>query len=171
MEDIKDTQVEEAETQVIDDKKDENINNVEDKKKDEKLFTQDEVNKIVQDRVQREKARTQKLVNGDEFSLELLEREKNIELREMKADAKESLNDLNIPNDLNFMELINFSDRKAMEKSLRVIEEIYSKFETTIEERVRIEIKDRLRGHAPPASSNGFFVDRTADAFKHPNLR
>lgn len=167
MEDIKDTQIEEVETQVIDDKKDENINNVEDKKKEEKLFTQDEVNRIVQDRVQREKARTQKLVNGDEFSLELLEREKNIELREMKADAKESLSDLNIPNE--FIELVNFSNRKFMEKSLQVIENINHTFESIINERVTKEIEKRIAGRTPKTSTTSS-IDNTAKAFRHPNL-
>lgn len=163
MEDIKDTQTEVENAQLDQEEKKESV----EAEREEKLFTQEQVDEILKSRLAREKARTNKLIYGDAFSAELLEREKIIELREMKADAKESLSDLNIPNE--FIELVNFSNRKSMEKSLQVIENINHTFESIINERVTKEIEKRIAGRTPKTSTTSS-IDNTAKAFRHPNL-
>lgn len=153
MEDIKNTQIEEGETQVIDDKKDENINNVEDKKKDEKLFTQDEVNRIVQDRVQREKDKNNTLSDN------LSDRELNLIKRELKSDCRESLSEKGLPSE--YIELFNGSTKDELNNFISLI----SKVHDSIVDKLKKESDNRFNAHTPPDSKSPRF-DPIAAAFR-----
>lgn len=76
----------------------------------EKMFTQEEVNKIVQSRLAR--ART-------ETSPELSQREADLNKRELQLDARERLADAGLPKEL--VNALNCSDKETMENSIKAI--------------------------------------------------
>lgn len=76
----------------------------------EKMFTQEEVNKIVQSRLAR--ART-------ETSPELSQREADLNRRELQLDARERLSDAGLPKEL--VNALNCSDKETMENSIKAI--------------------------------------------------
>ncbi len=127
---------------------------------DEKLYNQDEVDEIVKKRLSRERKRFDKLLDGDEFDKDLLKREKEITLREMKADAREALSEIDVPPE--FFNLINFTDRETMEQSLKVIENIKDEY---IQPWIKKEIQERLKGRTPTIGSSHVH-DYLEDAFK-----
>lgn len=128
----------------------------------EKSYSEDEVNEIVQRRLARERKKFNKILDSDEFDKELIKREKAISLREMKADAKEFLSENNIPPV--FIDLVNFDDRQKMEDSLKVIENIKNKY---IEPWISEEVSKRFSGKTPKISvCNNFKSDPLEQAFK-----
>lgn len=135
---------------------------------DTKTFTQSELDGIIKERLARERARLDKILDSEGFDKELIEREKAIELREMKADAKEALNELGISNV--FFDLINFNDRDSMEKSIEIIKEIDNKH---IQPMIEEAINERLVGRTPKRLTNdnaAYQEQGIKDAFKHPSL-
>ena len=77
----------------------------------EKTFTQEEVNRIVQERLARVKN------SSDQSSL--AEREQALNQREIRLDAREKLADAGIPNDL--LPLVDCSSKKNMDDSIALI--------------------------------------------------
>lgn len=77
----------------------------------EKTFTQEEVNRIVQDRLARVKN-----TGGDNGDLE---RVRELDQREIRLDARERLADAGLPKDL--LPLVNCSSREEMKKSITLI--------------------------------------------------
>lgn len=77
----------------------------------ERTFSQEEVNRIVQDRLAR--ARNTGGDNGD------LDRTRELDQREIRLDARERLADAGLPKDL--LPLVNCSSREEMEKSITLI--------------------------------------------------
>ncbi len=77
----------------------------------EKTFTQEEVNRIVQERLARVKN------SSDQDSL--AEREQALAQRELRLDAREKLADAGIPNDL--LSLVDCSNKKNMDDSIALI--------------------------------------------------
>lgn len=135
---------------------------------EEKTFTQSELDGIIKDRLARERARLDKILDSEGFDKELVEREKAIELREMKADAKEALNELEISNV--FFDLINFNDRDSMEKSIEIIKDINKNH---IEPMVQEAVNKRLVGKTPLGATGNCASPKDQgikNAFKHPSL-
>lgn len=128
--------------------------------KDEKLYSQDEVDEIVKKRLSRERKRFNKIFDEDEFNKDLIRREKEITLREMKAAAREFLSQVNVPPE--FFNLINFTDWETVEQSLKVIENIKDSF---IDPWIDKEVSERLRGKTPTKASNSVH-DPLKDVFK-----
>lgn len=112
MEDIKNQEMEQ-----------ENSNN------EEKTFTQDEVNRIVQERLSRNKTKND----------ELEEREKKIIQRELKADCKDILIEKNLPVELS--ELFNGYSEDDLDKFIEVIGKI--------EDKIKSSNENKMRGHKP----------------------
>lgn len=79
----------------------------------EKLFTQEEVNRIIGDRLARAKS-----ANG--YGIDP-EREAALNERELKLDAREQLADLGISKDL--LPLVNCTNKDTMKKSIALIAE------------------------------------------------
>lgn len=79
---------------------------------DEKTFTQDEVNKIVQKRLAEEKAKN---------DAALVDRENELNHREFLLGARETLAAKGLPADL--LDALNTSSKEAFEKSLSIIGE------------------------------------------------
>lgn len=76
-----------------------------------KLFTQDDVNRIIGERLSRVK---------NDSSQELQEREQKATARELQLDAREMLMDAGLPKEL--LSAINCSTKEAMENSIKVIQ-------------------------------------------------
>lgn len=83
---------------------------------EEKLFTQEEVNKIVRDRLSRAKH-----LPAAEFD----RRERELNEREMRLDAREKLADAGIPKEL--LPLVNCSSKENMESSIELINAYFKK--------------------------------------------
>ncbi|MDL2294075.1 hypothetical protein LJC60_05525 [Ruminococcaceae bacterium OttesenSCG-928-D13] len=78
---------------------------------DGKLFTQDEVNKIVQERLAKEKAK---------YDTSLAEKETELKQREFQLTARETLAQKGLPLDL--LDAMNTSSPDAFAKSLEIFE-------------------------------------------------
>lgn len=96
---------------------------------EEKTFTQDEVNRIVQERLSRNKTKND----------ELEEREKKIIQRELKADCKDILIEKNLPVELS--ELFNGYSEDDLDKFIEVIGKI--------EDKIKSSNENKMRGHKP----------------------
>lgn len=88
-------------------------------KQSERTFTQEEVNKIVQDRLAREREKEKAAAGQSNFD----EREKELERRELAMTAKELLYTKGLPKE--FADVIYFTDRESLEKAIEVLERHY----------------------------------------------
>ncbi|MGI6007297.1 MAG: hypothetical protein ACOX8E_07370 [Ruminococcus sp.] len=86
---------------------------------EEKLFTQEEVNKIVRDRLSRAKH-----LPAAEFD----RRERELNERELRLDAREKLADAGVPKEL--LPLVNCSSKENMESSIELINAYFKKTES-----------------------------------------
>jgi organic radical activating enzyme len=112
----------------------ENMNNMEQKddanelqindtQSDVKTFTQDEVNEIVEKRLNRERKKFTSVLNGgDPREVELTERERSVEIKELRANALEMLQGKKMP--IEVLELLNYADKEACEKSIDDLEKV-----------------------------------------------
>ena len=79
----------------------------------EKTFTQEDVNKIVQERLAKERARNTE---------EITEKEKELDKRELQLNIRQTLAEKGLPAEL--MEAINCTDEETFKKSMGIIEKI-----------------------------------------------
>lgn len=150
MEDLKNQEMEQENSTDEDTKNsnNDNIQNQEQEAKVEKSYSEDEVNEIVQRRLARERKKFNKLLDSDEFDKELIEREKKVTLRELRADAKEALSELDMP--IDFIDLIDFTNKESMDRSIKVIEKIKNEY---ISPMIDNEVKKRFKGRTPKNSN------------------
>lgn len=85
----------------------------------EKTFSQEDVNKIVSDRLAREKAKGEAA---------LAEREQQIAQRELLLTAKEKMTEMGLP--LELLDALNTSSPEAMEKALTTVKTVFDKYKT-----------------------------------------
>lgn len=86
-----------------------------------KTFTQEEVDKIVEKRLNRERKKFSSLLNGeDPREADLAEREKAVTIKELRADAKATLAEKGFPADA--LELLNYTDKESCDKSIEALE-------------------------------------------------
>ena len=107
----------------------------------EKTFTQEEVNRIVQERLARVKN------SSDQNSL--AEREQALTQRELRLDAREKLVDAGIPNDL--LPLVDCSNKKNMDDSIALI----GKYLGTAKAREGFRVSMSTRAASNGSSSGG----------------
>lgn len=81
-----------------------------------RTFTQDDVNRIVGERLAKERAKT---------DLEFSQREQELSKRELNLKAREIMSERKLPNEL--LEAVNYSDEKTLIKSLDIIEKYLEK--------------------------------------------
>ena len=90
---------------------------------EEKSFTQKEVDKIVEQRLARERKKFTNMLEGkDPRESAIEEREKNVLVKELQADAKDIFRQKNLP--LEALELLNYTDKETCEKSIEVLEQV-----------------------------------------------
>lgn len=86
-----------------------------------KTFTQEEVDKIVEKRLNRERKKFSSLLNGDDLrEAEFAERERALEIKELKADAKGILAEKGLS--MEALELLNYTDKESCTKSIEALE-------------------------------------------------
>lgn len=114
----------------------------------EKTFSQEDVNRIVGERLAKEKAKGEA-----EFS----KREQELVKRELRMAAKESLSSKGLPAEL--LDALNCSDQETMEKSIATIEKVFSDYKANAGKNIT------FKGFQPGASCDlRTAIDRTEDA-------
>ncbi len=83
----------------------------------ERTFTQDDVNRIVQERLAKEKAKS----SGES---DLAKREQELAQRELRMSAKELLSEKGLP--VRLFDALNCTDKESMEKSIETIETVFN---------------------------------------------
>lgn len=153
--DMKNIEVAEAETA------EENADvqgNETDNKSTELKYTDEDVNRIVSNRLARERNRMKKLFDEEQHESELDEREKKVLMRELKADAKDVLYEMGMP--VGLAELLDYTDKESMEKSIETVKTIFN-------DALAFALKDKLRGTTPRAITHGSSADAAiAEAFR-----
>lgn len=81
---------------------------------EDKTFTQEEVNAIIQDRLGKEKAKHEK---------QMLDLQKDVSRREKRLQALETLNEKGLPNEL--VDLVRLDDDEAFNTSIELLEKTY----------------------------------------------
>ena len=116
----------------------------------QKTFTQDDVNRIVQDRLSKDRERASK---------ELGEREQEIARRELRLNSREKLISRGYPEDI--LDALNISDEKSFDKALDLLDEYIKP------RKDEIDAKLRAAGSAPkftdrsePRRSDGDLIRR-----------
>lgn len=89
-----------------------------------KTFTQDEVNEIVKKRLVKQKESLLKTFENAQQLGDLEEREKNITMRELKAETIERLAAAGLPADL--AKLVNYENKEACEESLKNVCDVFN---------------------------------------------
>lgn len=122
-----------------------------------KTFSQDEVNRIVQERLAKEKEKNEKAqeeakrlakLSADERAKEevrikeeaLAKREEEITKRELTAEAKTILADKGLPASLS--DLLNYESAESVQDSITVLE-------SAIQKATEAAVTERLKGNAP----------------------
>ena len=107
---------------------DQNVeNNVEtvEQNQEEKKFTQEEVNRIVQDRMKREKAKHEKMqdTEGPENSETTDEQEASVAMRESRVECREFIADKGYKREL--LEILDTSDAEKFKSQAEQLAELY----------------------------------------------
>ncbi len=89
----------------------------------EKTFTQDDVNRIVQERLAKEKAK-----NSGEA--DFAKREQELVQRELHMSAKEMLSEKGLP--MQLFDALNCTDKETMEKSIATIETVFNEYKKNV---------------------------------------
>lgn len=114
----------------------------------ERTFTQEDVNRIVQERLAKEKAKS----SGE---ADFAKREQELARRELHMSAREMLAEKGLPTKL--LDALNCTDKDALEKSIATIETVFNEYK----EKSRGEIK--FKGFQPGASSKLPDIGKTED--------
>ena len=110
----------------------------------ETTFTQEQVNKIVSDRLAREKVKSEAA---------LAEREQQLAQRELLLTAKEKLTDAGLPVEL--LNALNVSSPEAMEKAITTVKAVIDKIKAEAPKPFTIHgAKPAEAGRAPQASGD-----------------
>ncbi len=119
----------------------------------EKLFTQDDVNRIVSDRLARERAKAEPSPED--------EREADLKAREARMDCREFLSDKKYPADL--LDILPTADVEAFKASVETLAELFQQ-PAPKAGTIRVDLGAPLGGN-PPRNADGI-----ANAFKPPKI-
>ena len=96
----------------------------------EKTFTQDDVNRIVQERLAKEKAKN----SGD---ADFAKREQELAQRELHMTAKELLSEKGLP--IQLFDALNCTDKKTLEKSIATIETVFNEYKANATSNIKFK--------------------------------
>ncbi len=131
--------------------------NAESTQEGEKTFTQDEVNRIVEKRLNRERSRLNGLLKEDDpREAALADRERAVAIKELQADAREALAAKGIPAEA--LELLNYTDKESCDKSIEAIKKLMDAV-------TRKTAETFLKG-GPPLKLGPSTLDEPADEIK-----
>ncbi|ERT56286.1 type I site-specific restriction-modification system R (restriction) subunit [Peptoniphilus koenoeneniae] len=125
---------------------------------EEKTFTQDDVNRIVQERLKREK---DKNTNDSIDSLE--EKENNLNKRELLLDCREALNENGLNSE--FIKLFKGNSSEDLEDFINIAKGITE----SLSEESKRNMEGRFNSHVPPNGVESNF-NPIKEAFKYPGL-
>lgn len=113
---------------------------VETEQKPEKKYTDADVDRIIARKIAAERQRMSKLFNEEQQESELEKRERNVLMRELKADAKDALVAQGLPYTL--ANLMDYGSKEDFEASYKEVTEVF---------KVALEraLKDVLKGESP----------------------
>lgn len=114
----------------------------------EKTFTQEDVNRIVQERLAKEKAKN----SGD---ADFARREQELVQRELHMTAKEMLSEKGLP--VQLFNALNCTDKETMEKSIATMETIFNQYKANAASNIQ------FKGFQPGATGMMPNADATAE--------
>ena len=106
-----------------------------------KTFTQDEVNRIVQERLAKERAKN----NGE---ADFVKREQELARRELHMTAKELLSEKGLP--VQLFDALNCTDEKTLEKSIATIETIFNEYKANAASNIKFKGFQPASGNKTP---------------------
>lgn len=107
-----------------------------------KTFTQNEVNDIVEKRLNRERKKFATVLSGtDPKEAELDERERAVAEKELRIDTRELFRKEGLP--LDALELLDYQNKESCDKTIELVRRV---FQANVQEQVNC----RLRGGPPP---------------------
>lgn len=147
-------------------------------KKEEKTFTQEEVNKMIEKRLAREKAKAeQERLEAEELAkLSEAERQKKLfekqvaefeaeraewQASRLKEETRNQLRERNMLSD--FDEFVLGADAEATLDKL-------NRFEALLNKAVELAVNERLKGKAPKTSASGSSGEMTKEQFRKLNI-
>lgn len=130
---------------------------------EEKRFTQQDLDKIIERRLKRERDRITKMFTDP--NEELSKRERAIEEKEMRLDAKGILIKNDIP--IEAIDLINYKDRETMQKSIELLNKVGAMFKEQVTRKILVGGETLTKANPPQADNN----DRIAKAFRNNKMR
>lgn len=95
-----------------------------------KTFTQEDVNRIVQERLAKEKAK-----NSGEA--DFAKREQELAQRELHMSAKELLSEKGLP--VQLFDALNCTDKETMEKSIATIETVFNDYKANVTSNIQFK--------------------------------
>ena len=113
-------------------------------RREEKKYTDADLDRILAKKIAAERQRMSKLFQEGQQETEMEKRERNVQIRELKADAKDALIADGFPYSL--AGLLSYESKEAYEDSYREVTGIFRKA-------VEQTVKDRLRGSVPKTGS------------------
>lgn len=120
----------------------------------EKTFTQDDVNRIVQERLAKEKAK-----NSGEA--DFAKREQELAQRELHMTAKELLSEKGLP--VQLFDALNCTDKETLEKSIATIETVFNEYKAKATSNIRFKgFQPGASGKVPDAGAAGDLEIRKA---------
>ncbi len=114
----------------------------------EKTFTQEDVNRIVQERLAKEKAKS----SGD---AEFAKREQDLARRELRMSAREMLSEKGLS--VQLIDALNCADQETMEKSIATIETMFNECKANARSNIT------FKGFQPGASAGIPRADQLED--------
>lgn len=123
----------------------------------EKKYTDDDVNKIVQKRLAKERERVSKAQAKEQKENEFIERENNLLKRELKVDAKDVLASLGIPRSA--AEMLNYNSKEEYDESMARLNQFITDLRDMWD-------KERATGHTPRNITNKSYKPDIRSAFK-----
>lgn len=106
-----------------------------------KTFTQEDVNRIVQERLAKEKAK-----NSGEA--DFAKREQELAQRELHMTAKELLSEKGLP--VQLFDALNCTDKEAMEKSIATIETVFNDYKANAKSNIQFKSFQPGASHQMP---------------------
>ena len=115
-----------------------------------KMFTQEELNKIVQDRLARERSKYEKDIESSNKEQDINAREKELNTRILKLDAINTLKEKGLP--IEILELLSFNSKEELDSKIDLYHTIFSTL-------VKAEVERRI----PSIEPQGVIVQTSAD--------